>query len=60
LSRPIPMTLHWVVDPIVRRVSRATLETSLEQTREATGAAAKAEAGLTASRLRARRAAANE
>jgi hypothetical protein len=50
LSRPIPMTLHWVVDPIVRRVSRASLETSLEQTREATGSLVKAEAGLTASR----------
>jgi hypothetical protein len=36
LSRPIPMTLHWVVDPIVRRVSRTSLTTSLEQTREAT------------------------
>jgi hypothetical protein len=60
LSRPIPMTLHWVVDPIVRRVSRATLETSLEQTRGATGSVARAESGLTASRLRARRVAANE
>ena len=50
LSRPIPMTLHWVVDPIVRRVSRASLETSLEQTKEATGLVVKAEAGLTASR----------
>jgi hypothetical protein len=36
LSRPIPMTLHWIVDPIVRRVSRSSLATSLEQTREAT------------------------
>jgi hypothetical protein len=50
LSRPIPMTLHWVVDPIVRRVSRASLETSLEQTREATGSLVRTEAGLTASR----------
>ena len=52
LSRPIPMTLHWVVDPIVRRVSRASLETSLEQTREATGSLVKMESALTASRLR--------
>jgi hypothetical protein len=51
LSRPIPMTLHWVVDPIVRRVSRASLETSLEQTREATGSVVRTEAGLTASRV---------
>lgn len=32
LSRPIPATLHWVVDPIVRRVSRESLSTSLRQT----------------------------
>jgi len=50
LSRPIPMALHWVVDPIVRRVSRASLSTSLEQTREATGAAVKSEAALSAFR----------
>jgi hypothetical protein len=41
LSRTIPTALHLIVDPIVRRVSRASLTTSLEQTREATGAAAK-------------------
>ncbi len=51
LSRPIPMALHWVVDPIVRRVSRASLQTSLEQTRNATGSLAKSEAGLTAARV---------
>jgi hypothetical protein len=50
LSRPIPMTLHWVVDPIVRRVSRASITTSLEQTKNATGSLAKSEAALTASR----------
>lgn len=61
LSRPIPMTLRWLVDPIVRRVSRTSLETSLEQTRDATGALAKTESGLTASRRgRARRAAVKE
>jgi hypothetical protein len=37
LSRPIPVTLHWVVDPIVRRISRSSLTISLEQTRDATG-----------------------
>jgi len=37
LSRTIPALLHFVVDPIVRRVSHASLETSLEQTRNATG-----------------------
>lgn len=51
LSRPIPMTLHWVVDPIVRRVSRSTLETSLGQTRDATGSLVKSEAAAEA-RLR--------
>jgi hypothetical protein len=35
LSRNIPVTLRWLVDPIVRRVSRETLHTSLLQTREA-------------------------
>jgi hypothetical protein len=52
LSRPIPMALHWVVDPIVRRVSRTSLTTSLEQTRDATGIVVKTEAALSASRRR--------
>lgn len=61
LSRPIPMTLRWLVDPIVRRVSRTSLETSLEQTRDATGSLAKTESGLSASRRgRAMRAAVKE
>lgn len=50
LSRPIPGALHWVVDPIVRRVSRESLTTSLEQTREATGSMVKTEAALSAYR----------
>jgi hypothetical protein len=50
LSRPIPATLHWMVDPIVRRVSRTTLTTSLEQTRDATGSQLKMESALSASR----------
>lgn len=58
LSRPIPMMLHWAVDPIVKRVSRSTLETSLGQTREATGSLVRSEAALTAARVRL--AAANE
>jgi hypothetical protein len=32
LSRDIPAALRWVVDPIVRRVSRSSLTTSLRQT----------------------------
>ena len=35
LSRDIPTVLRWVVDPIVRRVSRASLATSLQQTEAA-------------------------
>ena len=37
LSRPIPVAMHWVIDPIVRRVSRSSLTMSLEQTRDAAG-----------------------
>lgn len=48
LSRPIPAALHWVVDPIVRRVSKASLATSLGQTRDATGQVVKTEAALSA------------
>jgi hypothetical protein len=46
LSRPIPVTLHWLVDPIVRRVSRASLTISLEQTRDAAGSAVKQASAL--------------
>ena len=35
LSRDIPASLHWLVDPAVRRVSRSSLITSLSQTRAA-------------------------
>ncbi|HTB14815.1 MAG TPA: hypothetical protein VK752_24755 [Bryobacteraceae bacterium] len=35
LSRDIPAALRWIVDPIVRRVSRNSLETSLQQTADA-------------------------
>jgi hypothetical protein len=35
LSRDIPATVRWMVDPIVRRVSRSSLETSLQQTADA-------------------------
>ncbi len=35
LSRDIPVSLHWLVDPIVRRISRSSLVTSLRQTGEA-------------------------
>jgi hypothetical protein len=48
LSRPIPAVLHLVVDHIVRRVSRSTLTTTLEQTRDATGALVKSASTLSA------------
>jgi len=35
LSRDVPVALRWMVDPIVRRVSRNTLLLSLQQTKEA-------------------------
>ena len=35
LSRDIPASLSWLVKPIVRRVAKASLATTLQQTREA-------------------------
>ena len=35
LSRDIPTTVRWIVDPIVKRVSRSSLLTSLRQTETA-------------------------
>jgi hypothetical protein len=35
LSRDIPVSVRWFVDPIVRRVSRSSLSTSLQQTENA-------------------------
>jgi hypothetical protein len=35
LSRDVPSALRWIVDPIVRRVSRDSLQQSLRQTRDA-------------------------
>lgn len=35
LSRDVPVALRWFVDPIVRRVSRSSLATSLRQTEDA-------------------------
>ncbi|MGA3202532.1 MAG: hypothetical protein ABSF12_08555 [Bryobacteraceae bacterium] len=52
LSRTIPATLHWLVDPIVRRVARSSLTMTLEQTRDATGSAVKSASALAASRSR--------
>ncbi len=35
LSRDIPSALRWLIDPIVRRISRSSLMTSLQQTEDA-------------------------
>ena len=41
LSRDIPILLRWVVDPIVRRVSRESVITSFRQTQDAVRSAVK-------------------
>jgi hypothetical protein len=35
LSRDVPASLRWLVDPIIRRVARSSLTTTLEETRAA-------------------------
>jgi hypothetical protein len=35
LSRDVPPALRWMVDPVVRRVSRESIQLSLQQTRDA-------------------------
>ncbi len=35
LSRDVPASMRWVIEPIVRRVSRSSLSTSLQQTEKA-------------------------
>jgi len=55
LSRDIPASLHWLVNPIVRRVSKGSLEVSLVKTQEAvrsTQAARNAAAGTSMAALR--------
>jgi len=42
LSRDIPVALRWMVDPIVRKVSKNTLLLSLQQTKEAVRSTANA------------------
>ena len=51
LSRDIPTVLRWVVDPIVRRVSRASLAASLHQTEAAVRSHSTAETAGGNSRL---------
>jgi hypothetical protein len=50
LSRDIPAALRWVVEPIVRRVSRSAVATSLEQTEAAVRSHATPSTGLVAHR----------
>jgi hypothetical protein len=42
LTRDIPATLRWFIDPIVRRIAKGSLFTSLEKTRQAVHAAVEA------------------
>jgi hypothetical protein len=35
LSRDVPASLRWLIDPMVRRVAKASLINSLQQTRDA-------------------------
>jgi len=35
LSRDIPASLRWAIDPIIRRISKSSLMTSIRQTRDA-------------------------
>jgi hypothetical protein len=56
LSRDIPISFRWIVDPIVRRVSRDALSTSLRQTSNAVSSLAvasnsKEEPGLCVERV---------
>lgn len=37
LSRDIPISVRWIIEPIVRRISRNSLTTSLRQTEDAIG-----------------------
>jgi hypothetical protein len=37
LSREVPASLHWVIDPIIRRIAKSSLMTSMRQTRDAVG-----------------------
>jgi hypothetical protein len=48
LSRDVPATLRLVVDPIIRRVSRSSLETSLQQTADAVRASQRDRGAVTA------------
>ncbi len=45
LSRDIPAAMRWAVDPIVRRVSKGSLVTSLRQTQDAVGSSGQVATG---------------
>jgi len=48
LSRDVPASLQWLVNPIIRRVAKASLTTTLEETRNAV----QSNAGVRIARLR--------
>ena len=37
LTRDIPASLHWLINPVVTRLSRSSVYTTLSQTRQAIG-----------------------
>jgi hypothetical protein len=49
LSRPIPASLRWIVEPVVKRLARDLLASSLERTRDAVLSARKQQKTRTAS-----------
>jgi hypothetical protein len=46
LSREIPVSFRWIVNPVVNRLSRNSLSTSLQQTRDAVGQARQSATGV--------------
>lgn len=52
LSRDVPAGLSWIVDPIIRRVSRGSMQTSLTQTRAAVDELARRGSSTESARLR--------
>jgi hypothetical protein len=48
LSREIPAAMRWVVDPVVRRVSKGSLVTSLRQTQDAVSSSGRIATGQSA------------
>jgi hypothetical protein len=52
LSRGVPASLGWIVNPIVAKISRAALTTTLDQTRDALSASTANDSLIASSKLR--------